>query len=355
MAEKDYYQILGVDRNASEDEISKAFKKLALQYHPDRWVGKSEKEQKEAEEKFKDINEAYQVLSDTDKRARYDNPMSDEPGGFEGGFNPFGGYNPFTGEGFDPFGMFRNRQQQKVVVVGDDINITIDVSIYDAYNGGKKNITYIKKVHCSDCNGTGSADGKEKICPYCNGTGMISEQKRNGYMISIKTRPCNHCNGTGKIVENPCKTCNGSGLKTITVTEQIEIPRGIFDGAQIAFPDLGSEPKGEGRNGHLIVTYRVKEDDYFKIDGYCNVYHIENIKFNEALLGCEREIKFLDGTTKKIKIPEGTKDNTNFTYNGKGMLNIQNGKIEDYNVIVNYVYPKKLTKEQKKTLEDFKW
>lgn len=352
MAEKDYYQILGVDKNASEEEIKSAYRKLAMKWHPDRWVNEPDDKKKEAEEKFKEIAEAYETLSDPDKKARYDNPTSEGFGGF-GGFEE--GFNPFTGRGFDPFGMFRNRQKQRVVVVGDDINITIDVSIYDAYNGGKKNVTYVKKVHCPDCNGTGSADGKEKTCPYCNGTGMISEQKQQGYMTTIFSRPCSHCNGTGKIVENPCKTCNGSGLKVVTVTEQIEIPKGIFNGAQIAFPNLGSEPKGEGKNGNLIVTYRVKEDDYFKIDGYCNVYHIENIKFNEALLGCEREIKFLDGTTKKIKIPEGTKDNTNFTYNGKGMFNIQNGNTEDYNVIVNYVYPKKLTKEQKKMLEDFKW
>jgi len=349
MAEKDYYQILGVDRNATKDEINHAFKKLALQFHPDRWVGKSEKEQKEAEEKFKDINEAYQTLSDPDKRAKYDNPVNDDFGAWD----DFGGFNPFNGS-FDPFKMFRNRQQQRVII-GDDINITIDVTIYEAYNGAKKNITYIKKVHCPDCNGTGSADGKEKTCPHCNGTGTISEKKQNGYMISIITKPCPHCNGTGKIIENPCKTCNGSGLKTVTVTEQIEVPKGIFNGAQIDFPNLGSEPKGEGRNGHLIVTYRIKEDDYFKIDGFCNVYHIENVKFNEALLGCEREIKFLDGTTKKIKIPEGTKDNTNFTYNKKGMFNIQNGNTEDYNVIIKYVYPEKLTKEQKKMLEEFKW
>ena len=353
MAEKNYYDILGLDKNCSQEDINKKFKKLALQYHPDRWVGKPEKEQKEAEEKFKEINVAYQTLSDPDKRAQSDNP---NPFGGANGFNPFAGFNPFGDDpfgGFNPFG--RGNVRQEHINVGSDIHTTINVTLSDAYNGGKKKITIEKQVHCSDCNGTGSADGEETTCPHCHGTGMISKKTVEGYMTSIISSPCPHCHGTGKIIKNPCKSCNGTGLKIKTVTQEIEIPKGVFDGVQIVYEGLGNEPKGKGKNGDLIIQYKVENNDYFKVKGI-DIIHEENIKFNEAMLGCEREISFMDGTKQKLTIPEGTKDNTQFTYKNKGMFNLQTRDgYGNYIVVVKYVYPNKLSDEQKKILEGFKW
>lgn len=342
MAEKNYYEILGVQKTATDDEIKKAFKKLAMQFHPDRFAGKPEKEQKEAEAKFKDINEAYHVLSDPKKRQEYDNPT---PEGFPG-FPP----------GFDPFGVFR-RRSGSVMNIGSDVFINMQISIYEAYSGIKKKITYQREEHCPDCNGTGSIDGKEVACPHCGGTGMIKEESVNGYMHTINMNPCPYCNGTGKIVQNPCKSCNGTGLKIKTITEEVEIPKGAFNGAQLQINGLGNAPKGNGYNGNLILNISIAPDPYFTLDNKSfDIIHYENIKFNEAMLGCEREIRFIDGTTKKLTIHECTKDKEVIVYHGKGMFNVQqNYGYGDYRVIINYIYPTTLNKDQKKMLEEFKW
>ena len=344
--DKNYYDILGVDKNATDEEIKQAYRKLAMKYHPDRWVNASEEERKNAEEKFKDISEAHEVLSDPDKRAKYDNPINDD---FEG-FNPFGsGFNPF-----DIFGnMGRNRQHEEV---GTDINVVADITINQAYTGDKISVTFTRMVHCPDCNGTGSSDGKEETCSYCNGTGMYQDIRRNGYTQTIISRPCEHCKGTGKIIKNPCKKCKGTGLITKVVTENIEIPAGAFDGGQMIVNGLGNEAKGNGRPGNLIIHIKIKKDNYFELSGTTDVVHNEYIKFNEALLGCEREIKFLNGTKQKLKIPEGTKDGMYFVYDNNGLYDIQRGGgYGKYYVVIKYLYPDKLTKEQKKQLEEFKW
>lgn len=340
---KDYYKILGVDKNATEDEIKKQYKKLAIQFHPDKFATESEEKRKEAEEKFKDINEAYSVLSDKDKRAQYDNPM---PEGFPHGF----------GFGFNPFGQQGHQQR---INVGTDIKLNIKVSIEEAYNGILKKLKFKKKVHCPDCNGTGSKDGKEKVCPHCGGTGMFREESRNGAMFYIKQYPCPHCGGTGQIVSDPCKKCNGSGLVDEEVIEEIDVPAGVFTNAALTMNGHGNMPKGDGVPGNLYIVFIVNDDEYYKMSGNNNgdVMHYEYVPFNEALLGCEREIKLLDGTTKKIKLEENCPDGKSYKFTGKGMplqLFGYNGN-GNLNVIIKYKYPNKLTEEQKNVLKQFKW
>jgi molecular chaperone DnaJ len=221
MEEKDLYKVLGITDdekrltgNDFKNVISKKYKDLAKKYHPDRWVNGSEEEKKDAEEKFKDISNAYSVLSDDQKRHEYD----------MGGMN-FGGsgFNPF--EGFDPFSFFGGRgQQRERVVKGDDDNATISITLEEAFNGGEKEITYSTYVPCSECDGTGSKDKKKHTCPQCNGTGRIVKTNRNGNMISQQIMGCPHCHGTGEVVTNPCSKCKGSGVEYKQKTIKIEIP-----------------------------------------------------------------------------------------------------------------------------------
>lgn len=345
MAErKDYYKILGINKNASENEIKSAFKKLAVTWHPDKFATESEEKKKEAEEKFKDINEAYSVLSDKEKRAQYDNP---QPEGFDGwcGFNPF-----------DPFG--RSSQQQRVNI-GTDIRLTLNVSIEEAYKGTLKKLKFKKKEHCSECNGTGSKDGIESACPHCNGTGMFREESRNGNSFFIKQSPCPFCGGSGKTIKNPCEKCNGTGLEQKEVIEEFEVPSGVFTGAGMTINGKGNMPKGEGIPGTIQLVFNVLNDDYYQIDpnNIININHIEEVPFNEALLGCEREVTLIDGTKKKIKIEEGCQDGKKYLFRGKGMPNIMqpyNGN-GDFIVMIKFKYPTKLSKDQKELLKNWKW
>ena len=342
MAEnKDYYKILGVERNATEDEIKKRYKHLAVEFHPDKFATASEEERKEAEDKFKEINEAYSVLSNKEKRAQYDNPQPegwDSP--FFHGFNPFG--NPF--------------RQERRVNVGTDIKINVHVSLEDAYNGTLKKIKFKRKEHCPDCNGTGSSDGTETTCPYCKGTGMFREERRQGNAFFSTQYPCPKCGGTGKTIKNPCKKCSGTGLVQNEVTEEIDIPSGIFSGAAMQFEGKGNFPKGEGIPGSMIIVYTIDNDENYKVEGL-NIIHEEEVPFNEALLGCAREVKLIDGTNKKVTIPECCENGKEFVFSGKGMPNIQNpfGGNGDFIIRIKYKLPKKLNKEQKNVLKSFQW
>ena len=340
MAErKDYYKILGVDKNASEDEIKKSYKKLAIQFHPDKFATESEEKKKEAEEKFKEINEAYSVLSDKEKRAQYDNP---QPEGF--GWNPFGGFNPFAA------------QQQQRVNIGTDIRINVHVSIEEAYNGILKKIKFKRHEHCPDCNGTGSKDGTETVCPYCKGTGMFREESRQGNAFFVKTYPCPKCGGTGQIVKDPCKKCKGTGLVQNEVIEEIDVPSGVFTNATMTLNGKGNEPKGEGIPGNMHVIFTVDNNDYYQIENQ-NIVHIEEVPFNEALLGCEREITLIDGTKKTIKLEEGCENGKGYIVKGKGMpiITTPYGGYGDFLIRIKFKFPKKLSKQQKALLKEFKW
>ena len=335
---KDYYSILGVNENATEEEIQKSFRKLSLKWHPDRWVSGTDEEKKNAEEKFKDISEAKDVLTNPQKREQYD--MERQGGPQMGGFNPFD--------------MFR-QSRQNIVVKGEDVHVVVNLTFKEAYEGVTKEIHYKRGVKCHYCNGTGSEDGKTESCPYCNGTGWITNYQRNGNSMWQTSYPCPHCHSTGKVVKSPCKHCNGTGLEEVDCKETIPIPAGVWKGMSMKLGEKGSSPIENGVNGDLIVEFDVSVNPYFERIDELNVIHREKVPFNEALVGCEREIQNPDGTKFKLKLHELTKDGEEFVQRGKGFkspMNRNAGK-GDFIVIIEYNYPKKLTNKQKELLKNF--
>lgn len=357
MAEKDYYSILGLSESDKKlhgkdfnDKLSKNFRKLSLKWHPDKWVNGSEQEKKNAEEKFKEISEAYSILSDEEKRNQYDMGGADPFAGFKrgGGFNPFGG-------GFNPFG-FGMHQQGPVSIQGTDIHITVDITLEEAYRGTTKRVKIERDIPCSHCHGTGSKDGKTQQCPHCNGTGWVSVTKISGNMQSTISHPCQHCGGTGKIAAAPCPECKGSGVKKVSEEVEINVPKGVDNGTAIAYTGMGNAGTNGGPNGNLVATFRIKAHSTYARQGIDLIY-TENVKFSEAFLGFKKEITCIDGTKVTLEVPELTKDGTKFTYRGKGMpimdrfgRNIGNG---DMLVVVNHILPTKLNKRQKEALKTF--
>lgn len=341
MEEKNFYDILGVSKDASQDEIKKVYKELALKWHPDRFAGKSEKEKAEAEEKFKEISEAYNVLSDEEKRKEYDMAGQDP---FMHGF---GGFNPF--EDFDPFGMHRQRQEK-----GEDIATHVYITLEDVLYGCVKEVTYQHRVKCKHCNGTGSDDGKETTCQHCGGSGRIRTQRNVNGMHIINETVCPYCGGRGKTITNPCRVCGGSGFVNEDSKTSVNIPAGIFDGATLTIEGKGYPPRsGNGINGDLYVVVHVLANNKFERDGD-NIRSDLHLNLKEAWLGCEKEVETLDGKKVKIKIPKLTKDGQQFSIKGKGLSNLRNGYISgDHIVKVIYDVPKSLTKKQEELLKEF--
>ena len=341
---KDYYTILGItdeERNLPEKEFqevcSKKFRKISLQWHPDRWVNGTDEEKKIAEDKFKEYSEAKDVLMNPQKRQQYDIERNGGP----------------QMHGFNPFDIFM-RGNQNIVEKGEDVEVVVNLTFKEAYEGVTKEVNYKRGVKCHHCNGSGSEDGKKENCPHCNGSGWITNIQRNGNNMFQTSYPCPHCNGTGKIVKNPCKHCNGSGLEYIDCKETVEIPAGIWNGISKIIKGKGSSPKGEGINGNLIIEFDVAINSYFSRYN-SNAVHVEKIPFNEALVGCEREIECPDGTKFTLKIPELTAPGAQFVKSGKGFNDptVNNSVKGDYIITIEYIYPNKLTNKQKKLLKNF--
>ena len=356
MADKeDYYKTLGVDKNASADEIKKAYRTLAKKYHPDMNPG-----DKAAEQKFKEINEAYGVLSDPEKKAQYDqygHAAFDGSTGFgSGGFGGFSGFDGFDmGDIFSSFfggGHSSSSQRANAPIPGDDIGVRVILSFEEAVFGCKKEITYARVQKCDDCAGTGAAKGTSvEKCTKCGGSGTIRVQQRTAFGVMQSTRACPDCNGTGKIIKTPCPNCRGKGMVKINKKLEVTIPAGIDDGQRIALRSQGNEGRNGGPAGDLIIQVSVRPHAVFERDGY-DLYCEVPITFAEAALGATIKIPTLEGTM-DYNIPEGTQTGTVFTLKQKGVTNVNSKGRGNLYVKVVVETPKNLNEEQKKILRSF--
>lgn len=355
MADKeDYYKTLGVDKSASADEIKKAYRTLAKKYHPDMNPG-----DKAAEQKFKEINEAYGVLSDPEKKAQYDqygHAAFDGSTGFgSGGFGGFSGFDGFDmGDIFSSFfgGGHSSSQRANAAVPGDDIGVRVVLSFEEAVFGCKKEVTYARVQKCDDCAGTGAANGTSaEKCTKCGGSGTIRVQQRTAFGVMQSTRACPDCNGTGKIIKTPCPNCRGKGMVKINKKLEVTIPAGIDDGQRIALRSQGNEGRNGGPAGDLIIQVSVRPHAVFERDGY-DLYCEVPITFAEAALGATIKIPTLEGTM-DYNIPEGTQTGTVFTLKQKGVTNVNSKGRGNLYVKVVVETPKNLNEEQKKILRSF--
>ncbi len=358
MAEKkDYYEVLGVEKSADAATIKRAYYKLAKKYHPDANPG-----DKVAEEKFKEVNEAYEVLSDADKRAKYDQygHAAFDPsmgGGEGGGFGGFGGFGDFGDLGDILGGMFggafgggrrRNGPQQ-----GEDIGVNIGISFEEAAFGVKKDITYSRICRCPDCRGSGAAPGTQaETCSVCHGSGQVKRVQRMGGMAFQSTGTCENCRGTGKIIKTPCSKCRGSGMVRENKKLTVSIPAGIDNGERIALRGQGCDGKNGGPTGDLIIAVSVKPHAVFERRGVTLTCDVP-LTVAEATLGAEIEVPTLEGNV-KYTIPEGTQSGTTFTLRGKGIPYINNtNRRGDLVFRVNVEIPKGLNDKQKAAMKAF--
>ena len=354
MAEKrDYYEVLGVKKDATADEIKKAFRKLTKENHPDLHPG-----DKACEERFKEANEAYEVLSDEEKRKKYDqfgHAAFDPNAGFGGGgFGDFGGFGGFGDIFSDIFGGFggSTRSNPNAPRRGESVRASVNISFEEAAFGCKKEVTINKVESCPDCKGTGCAPGTTpEICPDCKGSGQVTVNQRTPFGVIQSSSPCSKCRGTGKIIHQPCKTCRGMGSIRRQHKVEVNIPAGIDDGQTISKPGVGNAGVNGGPAGDLLVTVIVRPHPRFERDG-TSVLLEQEISYAQAALGSEVEVPTLDGKV-KLTIPEGTQPGAVFRMRGKGIPYLRGGGRGDQFVTVNIKVPKNLTSSQKELLRQF--
>ncbi len=353
MADKrDYYEVLGVQKGASDDEIKKAFRRKSKEYHPDLHPG-----DKEAEEKFKEVNEAYQVLSDADKRDKYDrfghagvDPNFGAGGGFNGG--GFGGFDfgDIFGDIFGGgFGGGRTRNGPKR---GADIRQVIDITFEEAAFGCSKKINVTAQEKCETCGGTGAKKGTPvEMCQNCHGTGRVQTRQRTilGYMTTETV--CPQCHGDGKIIKEPCRDCRGTGVVRKNKTIEVQIPPGIDNGQTIQLSGKGEAGAKGGPSGDLLITVRVRPHEIFKRDEY-DVYIDMPITFAQAALGAKIQVPTLDGAV-EFTIPEGTQTGSKFRMKGKGIPYLRSKSRGDEYVTVTVEVPRNLSTRQKEILRGF--
>ena len=354
MADKrDYYEVLGVSKDASQDDIKKAFRKLTKENHPDLHPG-----DKACEERFKEGNEAYEILSDPDKRKKYDQfgfaafDPNAGAGGF-GGFDGFGGFGGFGDIFGDIFGFGGGtRANPNAPRKGESLRATVNISFEEAAFGCKKEVTVGRVEQCADCKGTGCAPGTTpEICPECRGTGSVTVSQRTPFGVMQSSSVCTKCRGTGKIIHQPCKTCRGMGSIRRQHKIEVNIPAGIDDGQTISKPGAGNAGANGGPAGDLLVSVLVRPHPRFERDG-TSVLLEQEISYAQAALGAEVEVPTLDGKV-KLTIPEGTQPGAVFRLKGKGIPYLRGSGRGDQFVSVTVKVPKNLTGSQKELLRQF--
>ena len=364
MAKRDYYEVLGVDKNASADDIKKAYRKMAIKYHPDKNPG-----DKEAEEKFKEAAEAYSVLSDADKKARYDQfgHAGVEGAGpdFSGGFGNLndilndlfggafgGGFGGFSGFG-GGFGGQRGQRQQRVYR-GRDIRVRVKLTLEEIAKGVEKEISIEKNVPCTECGGKGAKNSSDiKSCPACNGTGQVQRVVNSFLGQTVTYSTCQQCGGEGKIISNPCRSCNGTGLVRKRETIKVKIPAGVEAGMQLTLQGEGHAAKNNGINGDLLVVIEEQEHPNLKREGN-NLYYTKIVSVVDAMLGAEVNIPCLDGDY-KIKVDPGTQSGEVVRLRGRGLPSVNGyGGTGDLYVKIAVWIPKKLSKDEKAIVESLR-
>ncbi len=354
---RDYYEVLGVQRGASDDELKKAYRKLAKKYHPDLNPG-----DKEAEQKFKEVNEAYEVLSDKDKRARYDqfgfagvdpNFGAGAGGGSYGGFGDFDFgdlgdiFGSFFGGGFGGSRQARNGPQR-----GESIRVGLTISFEEAAFGCEKEVAVDRIDTCPTCKGSGCEAGTTpEVCTQCGGSGQVQQRRQTPMGVFATTTTCPKCGGRGKIIHSPCKDCNGTGRQRRRKTIKVSVPAGIDNGQTISLRGQGNAGKNGGAAGDLLILITVRPHQLFRREGN-NVYCDAPITFTQAVLGGELEIPTIDGKV-KYDIPEGTQTGTTFRLKGKGIPSINGRGRGDQYVTVHIETPRNLSREQKEALKKF--
>lgn len=345
MSKRDYYDVLGVEKGASKQDIRKAYRKLAREYHPD--VNKAE----DAEDKFKEVKEAYEVLKDDQKRARYDQfgHAGAQSQGFGGGGADFsGGF----GDIFDMFFGGGQRQDPNAPRQGSDLQYTMTLTFEEAIFGKETEITVPQEENCSTCSGTGAKKGtKPETCTHCHGSGQLNVEQDTPFGRVVNRRTCNYCGGKGQTIKDPCTTCSGTGRVKKEVKIKVSIPAGIDEGQQIRIPNKGEAGINGGPAGDLFVVVQIRKHDVFVRDGD-NIYLELPITFTQAALGDEIEAPTVHGNI-KLKIPAGTQTGKTFRLKGKGVPNVRGYGQGDQHIQVRVVTPKKLTSRQKELLKEF--
>ena len=369
MAEKrDYYEVLGLQKGASADDIKAAYRKAALKWHPDRWVSGTDAEKKTAENNFKEASEAYSVLSDPDKKAKYDqfgfagvdgagqqdwsqgfgnlndilnNLFGGAFGGFGGGF---GGFN---------FGGGSARSNSTRTMRGRDIRTRVRLTLEEIANGCEKEVTIERNRPCPDCSGKGTRNSSDiKTCPTCKGNGQVQHVANSLFGRTISYSTCPQCNGTGKIVNNPCRKCSGTGLVRVRETVKVKIPAGVENGMQITVPGEGHSAPQNGINGDLLIVVEEQPHATLKRDGN-NLFTTKVISVADAILGCEVEIPVLGGTERK-KLDPGTQSGTVLSFRGKGMPSVNGYGRGDLYVKILVWIPRRLSRSEREAIENMK-
>lgn len=359
---RDYYEVLGVDKNASDDELKRAYRKLAKKYHPDA----NPDNKKEAEAKFKEVNEAYETLSDSQKRKMYDQFGPDGPQGFGGG-GPGGGYYSYSTSGFDGFDMgdlgdifssffgggFGGRSSSRTTSgpqKGADLRYNIEITFEESFLGVEKEISISRDDTCDICNGSGAKPGsKVDTCTMCHGTGQIKQVQTTILGQMQTTRTCPTCHGEGKVVHEPCEACRGKGTIRKQARIKVKIPAGIDENQTVVLRGEGAPGVKGGPKGDLYITVHIKRHNIYTRQDY-NVLCTVPITFTQATLGAELEIPLVDGSKEKFKIPEGTQTGTRFRVKGKGFKAVNRSYEGDLIFTVEVQTPKRLSKEQRDLL-----